>query len=301
MQARSERSIRGHIVTYALLVALSLLLLAFSDTAQLQEVRRGVTFAFAPIQETLSAGARAVSDIFGAVAEIESLKRRNRELEAKVAELEQQSAQVPALQARLARLAELLKLKRSLSYQTVAAFVVGRASTLSERVITIDKGADDGVEVNDAVLAPGGAMVGAVAEVTATTATVRLLSDTRSVIIGRDVQTRATGEVRGKLSAPLSMEKIPGTARLAEGDSVVTAELDAGRGIRSLYPPDLVIGTVVDVLGEGRGLIERQALVQPAADLDALEAVLVVTSYRAPNLDGPAVTPRPRRQRTPAP
>ena len=48
-----DRQARGHIVTYVMLVAVSLLLLAFSDSRPLRDLRGGVNFALAPVQEAL--------------------------------------------------------------------------------------------------------------------------------------------------------------------------------------------------------------------------------------------------------
>ncbi len=51
-----DRQARGHIVTYMMLVAVSLLLLAFSDSRPIRDLRGGVNFALAPVQEALAGG-----------------------------------------------------------------------------------------------------------------------------------------------------------------------------------------------------------------------------------------------------
>jgi rod shape-determining protein MreC len=173
----------------------------------------------------------------------------------------------------------------------VAAFVIQGSPNQFERVITIDKGRDAGIEVHDGVLSPGGALLGVVTEVFDTLSTVRLISDTRSLIIGMDVTTRATGEVTGNLSLPLDMAKVPATLDLTMGGTVVTAG-QLVRNVPSMLPKDLLIGTIIDIVDDA-AQFQLRAAIQPAADLDHPEGVLVITSYKAPRVADPDATPGP--------
>jgi rod shape-determining protein MreC len=309
-----DRQARGHIVTYVMLVAVSLLLLAFSDSRPIRDLRGGVNFALAPVQELLSGATRSVGSVFSAFAEIDQLRRENRELSRHVSQLEQANLQIPAMIIENQRLAELLKTKKSFGHDTIVAAVVYSDATSAERVITLDRGSDDGVFLNATVVSPGGALVGQVMEVGPNYSTVRLLSDTRSLVIGRDIRTRATGEVRGNLSAPLDLGNVPATDDIAKGDIVVTAG-GQGRGLQSQFPKDVVIGTIIEVMRDPASIVST-ALIQPAANLESLESVLVVTDFVPPRLAGatPApgaeptgdpdteATPEPtRRRRTPKP
>jgi cell shape-determining protein MreC len=99
------------------------------------------------------------------------------------------------------------------------------------------------------------------------------------------------------------MINIPATEQIAVGDTVVTAGIDLGGGIRSPFPRGLLIGTVVDVQ---RSPVEvlQSALVLPAAPLDRLEYVLVIVDYAAsqPSIE-PGASPEPSPSATfiPAP
>ena len=153
------------------------------------------------------------------------------------------------------------------------------------------------------MLSDGGALVGVVTEVGPNYANVRLLSDTRSLIIGLDSATRATGAITGHLSSLLQLGNVPGSQKLTVGDTVVTAGNEAGT--HSLLPKGLLIGSIVDVQA-GPQFLVSSALVAPAADLDALEAVLVITDFKPPNLPdpnatGPDATPQPTPKTTPKP
>ena len=84
-------------MVYVLLVAFSLVLIAMGTSAQVQELRRGVHFAFSPLQEVLAGGARSVGSMFTAFTEIDQLRREKRGLEARVTQLEQQIGQLEVL------------------------------------------------------------------------------------------------------------------------------------------------------------------------------------------------------------
>jgi rod shape-determining protein MreC len=175
----------------------------------------------------------------------------------------------------------LLDIRDRLGYATTVAGVTGRQTTQFERVLTIDRGSDAGISEGAPVLSEGGALAGQVIDVGEGWASVMLISDTRSLLTGLDSRTRATGEVKGRLSAPLAMSNIPVTDKIAVNDRIVTAGIDLGKRFRSLFPKNIPIGRVVDVQQEP-GSIVQTALLQPSADLDRIEDVLVLTDLRLP-------------------
>jgi len=151
--------------------------------------------------------------------------------------------------------------------------------------------------VDDVVLAGGGALVGVVVDVGRNFSHVRLISDTRSVVIGLVETSRATGDVQGQLGGPLVMSRIPVTDEVTAGETVVTAGIDLGGDVRSPYPRGLLIGTVVDVRKDPNAVVQS-AFVQPAAPLDRLEFVLVITDAEPFAVPAPGASPAPLRSPT---
>jgi rod shape-determining protein MreC len=280
---------RWRIVVYTLLVAMSLLLLGMNNTPQVQDVRRGINYALSPVQQVLAGAARSVANALSAVGEIDQLRRQNESYQAEIDRLSQRLAQLEVVAAENERLARLLGRKAVLRYRTVSAFVVSRPPSQVERVISLDRGREAGIAVNDPVLSDGGALVGKIAEVGDGYSTVRLLSDSRSVVIGRDTQTRALGEIYGRLTGPLEMRNIQKTDRISVGNAIMTAGLDYA-SVESDFPRGLVIGTIVDVTDNPADLV-KSALVQPSADLEGLDAVLVILDFTRPRR--PGGTPEP--------
>jgi rod shape-determining protein MreC len=290
--ALGDRQARRRATTFAALVAVSLVLVVVSDTAPVREFQKGIGFAFAPIQGVLSSTTRGLVGVFSAIAEIDQLRLRNAELEQQNEQLRAQNQSYLELQRELKQVTDLLGLKTSISYRTVAAQVIGREASPFQRVISIDAGTDKGVSNGDVVIGGGAALAGRVVEVGADYARILLISDTASTVIGLDTTTGATGEVIGRLGGTLTMQNIAVTEQIAVGDQVVTAGIDLGNGIRSAFPKGLVIGRIVDVRKEPNAVVQS-AFLEAAADLDKLEYVLVITGFSVPEVPPAGSTPSP--------
>ena len=75
------------------------------------------------------------------------------------------------------------------------------------------------------------------------------------------------------------MRQIDSSEQVTVGDEVVTAGIELGGGVRSPYPKGLLLGQVIDVRRDANDVVQT-AYLQPAADLDRLEFVLVITDYQ---------------------
>ena len=273
-----SRTARRQTALYVVLVALTLILVAFSNSAPLLELRRGVGFALSPIHDTLRQGTRTVTSLFSTIGEIEDLRQTNEDLSQRLQAVEADNQRLQSLAAENERLADLLGVRSSIGYATVASEVIGRLSTEQERVISIDAGTDMGVNVDDPVVAGGGALIGRVVEVGPNFARILLISDTRMTVAGLIETTRAIGDVQGNGERPLQMTRIPANDTVNVSDTVVTAGIELEGGIRSTYPKGLLIGTIASIQRQPDQLFQT-ALVQPIAGLDRLEYVLVIIDY----------------------
>ena len=290
--ALQDRQARRRATVYAGLLALSIALVIVSDSAPLREFQKGIGFALAPVQAFLSGTTRGVIGVFATIAEIDQLRQRNAELLRENEELRAENQAFLESQRELKLLSDLLAVKTSVTYTTVAAQVIGREASPFQRVISIDAGSDRRIAVGDVVLGGGAALVGRVVEVGPDYSRVLLISDSASTVIGLDILTGATGEVIGRLGGTLTMQNIAVTDEISVGDQIVTAGIDLGNGIRSAFPKGLVIGRIVDVREEANAVVQT-AFLEPASNLDKLEYVLVITGFRAPDLPPPGSTPEP--------
>jgi rod shape-determining protein MreC len=234
-------------------------------------------FAFRPIQGALDSVASGIASIGRAINEIDRLRTENDALRAENERLAAENARSTEIRRENDLFTGLLQLRAGFDYQTAAATVIARESSEFRRTITLDKGTDAGIVVGDVVIASGGALAGRVTSVGPQSAMVVLLTDGSSTVIGQ-LPSAATGEVEGHLADTLPMTQIDSSAVIALGDEVMTAGIELGSGVRSPYPKGLVIGQVVDVKRDANDVVQT-AFVQPAADLDRLEYVLVILDY----------------------
>lgn len=286
----ASRASRRRGVLYAVLMAAGLLLLALSSTPPMHELQRGIGFAMAPIQRALSGATRGVTSIVGALAEIDQLRRDNAALQESNQQLEVENRQLEEIKVQNQQLSQLLQVRGSLDYHTVAATVISRQVSQYERIVTVDQGSDRGIREGDVVVAGGAALAGRVVFVGPDFSRILLISDTRSTVIGLVESSRTTGDVIGQLGGSLVMENIASTERVNLDDLVVTAGIDLGTGIRSPFPKGLIIGRIVDVQRDPNAVVQT-AFVEPAADLDKLEYVLVITDYQGGLTPGPSASP----------
>ena len=273
-----NRAARRRTILFGVLLAISVGLMVVSSTAPVIELQRGISFAFRPIQSGLDSIARGVSGVAQTVTEIDTLHRTNEQLARENARLAAENARTKELERQNEILTGLLEVKGSLGFSTVTGSIVARESSQFRRVVTIDVGTDRNVREGDVVVGAGGALVGRVTGVTGNSATILLVNDTTSTVIGQLGTNQATGSVIGQLGGVLIMENIDSTERIQIGDTVTTAGIDLGGGVRSPFPKGLLIGSVVDVARDANA-VTQTAFIQPAADLERLEYALVITDF----------------------
>jgi rod shape-determining protein MreC len=275
---RAPKIARRRAAVFAILLGTSAILMIASATAPFAELQRGLAFAMSPFAEAVNGVGREVRSVVDAAAEIDRLRRENAALASENTRLEERNRSLEALAVENEQLTALLAIRNSLEHETVAARVIARELADVSRMVMIDAGTEDGLEIGDVVVGSGGALVGRVTELGASAARVTLINDPASTVIGQIVSSRATGEVAGDLGGVLVMDKIDATQQVDLGEEVVTAGISLGEAIRSPYPPGLLIGRVVDVVRDPNAVVQT-AFVEAAIDLGRLEHLLVITDY----------------------
>lgn len=205
-----------------------------------------------------------------------------RELERQVSELRLQAAEVLRLEQENERLRRDLNFVRTQKLKVLAAEVIGRDDISGWwKTVRINRGADDGLVADRPVIVPEG-VVGRVHRVDRRTSDVLLLTDTTVKVGVRIARTGVNGVARGMGSdergrgleilcapRPLRLDYVSVEADVQKGDPIVTS------GLGGVFPPDLRVGAVLDVVEDSSGLC-RSASVAPAVELDGLRYVFVV-------------------------
>jgi rod shape-determining protein MreC len=274
----ANRVVRRRVGAYAAFLVVSLVLMGISSNPLVRELQNGVAFAFRPIQEAIGGVAGEVSSIGTTIAEIDRLRQENAALRSENDLLDAEARSAAELQRENELLTALLQLRNGLQYETRAVTVIARESSEARRSLVIDRGTGDGVAVGDVVIGAGGSLVGRIAEAGSGIAHVLLISDATSTVTGQLLTTAATGKVVGQLGGALVMTDVDAAAEVTIGEEVFTAGIELGGGVRSPYPKGLLIGRVVDV-GRDPNEVVQTVFLEPAAPLDRLEFLLVITNY----------------------
>lgn len=233
-------------------------------------VRTWVVQIFVPGEKAITSIGSGIRNLWKNYIDLRDVREQNEELKAQLdrLRLEQVSLAEDAGQAR--RLQALLGFKQKFISQTVAAQVIGSSGTDRSRAFIIDKGSKDGIKVDMPVITPKG-VVGKVNKVFSRSAQVLEINDATSgagVMLGR---SRLRAVMRGTSSG------IPEIMHIMADEKIETGETVVSSGGDQIYPPGLPVGFVQSTAPDPEGGPFMVVRVKPAANLDKVDEVLVIT------------------------
>ena len=235
-------------------VLVALFAMALHDPLRFPVINRVVTAVITPFAAASSAVGGWVDDTGEAMTTVKTLQQQNESLQSEINELRYANLAMAEIYAENQRLREMLNYKKSHPEQRlVVSKVLGRTPGELSDSLYIDKGTDDGVQQDMAVVTVNG-LVGLVDEAYPSSARVTLVTSTRC-------------------NVPLLMEDLQREADVLPGDVVVTS------GYSQNHPAGIVIGTVKESSLDAAGLL-RNATVEPAAVREGLEEVFVVVWHQ---------------------
>ena len=199
---------------------------------------------------------------------IKDARRENRELKKELIRVRAFASEALEYQLENERLRNLLTFKKKKLISLVAGEVIGKDSTRWFQTVLINKGGDDDLVKNMAVLTPEG-VVGHIIEVAPTVSKVLLISDINSSISAVVQRNRTQGIVAGSGGELCRTKFMSNTADIREGDIMVTS------GLGGIYPKGLIVGRLQNIVKKPTGLF-LDAELAPGVDLSRLEEVLIV-------------------------
>lgn len=221
-----------------------------------------------PVQRGFYTSGEFFKNTFKSLYDLRNLKTENETLKTEVEELKQQNMQLIQMALENNRLRSLLEFKdENTQFEYVGASVTGRDPGNWYDVYTINKGSKDGIEVNDAVIAGHGYLVGKIIEVGTNYSKLMAIIDERSSISIIVNRTRDMGIVSGNsdsdVIAIMELE-----ADIVKGDDIITSDY-------STLPKGLYIGKVKSVEKQERKL-QKVVAIEPSVDFKRLEEVFVI-------------------------
>jgi rod shape-determining protein MreC len=284
------------------LFVFALLLLMISEAGYLAPVENVSHYVLDPLQRAFSRVATFTGNLFQTRRDVRELRAEVEELRTQVDALTLENVGLRDYRAEVESLRALLGFTDQFPITGyLGADVIGREAcdtypcgeVIGEEpnpylhYVTINVGAQRGVEVGMPVVSGGAGLVGRVAQVAPRTAKVQLLTDRESAIAALLQTSRATGLVVGQPDGTLRMEYIPQRESIGAGDGAddqeVSENVSVGdvvltSGLGGFMPKGLIVGQVTEVQQMDYELFQA-AVVRPAVDFSRLELVLVITSF----------------------
>lgn len=265
------------ILIVAILLALVTTVVSMLLGGKANPVANLVNFITTPVRNGISAVTNWAEERYSDTFELEQMKTQLEELKKENAELETKIREAEAAIQENERLYNLLELTpKDKKFTKEAAMVTARSTSNWESTITLSKGSNQGIAVDNCVVDEYWNLVGVVAEVGENWCTVRTLIDANTEMGGQLARTGGGAILEGDLAlmgeGKLKLTYLPENSQLMSGDLVTTS----GRG--GVYPSGLVAGHVEEVRTDASGMTDY-AVIVPETDLNNLQQVFVIKDF----------------------
>ncbi|HCS93611.1 MAG: rod shape-determining protein MreC [Bavariicoccus seileri] len=239
-------------------------------------VTKGINDVLALPARALSTPGNLLRDFVDSVNALTNTYEENQSLKRKIETTYELEAQVADLKKDNEKMKDQLDVVDGLNdYSLINASVIGRNPDSWLEQVIINKGSQNGVEMDMSVMS-GNGLIGRVTEVNLTTSKITLLtsSDTANTRIAAMIQSDDK-VVYGTISndpshnQQLIMTQIDQDADIKEGDQVVTS------GLGGISPRSLLIGSIESVKMDQYGLF-KEVTIKQSADTNDIRYVTLV-------------------------
>ena len=235
-------------------------------------------YVITPIQKGMNEVGNWISDKGIYLQNNVDYAARCQKLQEKVDQLTAENTELLADREEKERLEKQLELSAQYDYDKVGARVIARDSDNWFNVFTIDKGSNDGIEVNNNVISNGG-LVGIITDVGPNYAIVRSIIDDYSNVSAMVTTTEDTCIIAGDLrlidEGKVNLVKLTDSRdKVTVGDKVVTSD------ISSRFLPGILIGYISEISMDSNNLT-KSGYITPAVDFRHLREILVIKEQKA--------------------
>ena len=265
-------------VVLIIAVLLSVAMAIISSLSGLSLPEMMVQGVIAPLRTGVSRLRDGAEQYYSYLFRYEALEAENARLKEQVAQLQADARTADSLARENDRLRDALNMKATHEdYDLVDAYIIAWSSNDWTSTLTINRGQNAGLEEGMCAITANHELVGLVIEVGSNYAVIRTIKDSALQISATLASSGNNGQVRGNYNSGdanlLRMDYLPSSSIIRNNDPVVTSG-------STVYPRDLVVGYVVDADFDDTG-VAKYALLKPAADIDTLEQVFILTNYNA--------------------
>ena len=269
---------RKHILIIMILVCISLMALAATVSLPVGPVKNAIGYAIIPFQNGINSIGKTLDGATAGLQSKQQLVEENQQLQEKVDQLTEQNSQLTQDLDELDRLQELYALDQQYSeYDKVAAQVIAMDDENWFSTFTINRGTDDGIQVDCNVITEGG-LVGIVTEVGKDWATVRSIIDDSSNVSAMTMSTSdrciVSGDLRLINEGKLQFIHLKDDEdRIQEGEKIITSD------VSEKFLPGILIGYVSEIEEDPNNLTKTGTLT-PVVDFEHIREVLVIKELK---------------------
>ena len=241
-----------------------------ADGEHVRLLRMWMNAIVSPPEKLFSYSGHGLRNLWHSYIDLRHMRQQNQDLRAELGQMRLHEAAIAEDARQGQRLSSLLEFREQYVARTVAARVIGTSGNDNSHLLNLDKGSRDGIKPDMAVITPDG-IVGKIRNVFPASSEVLLINDASSgagVILEN---TRLRGILRGSANGTPQIVNLLPDNRIHPGDRVVTSGGDR------VYPRGLVVGSVKSIAPDPDHQPYTAIAVVPAANLDRLEEVLIVT------------------------
>ena len=264
------------VIILIIAVILALLLTISGSIMNRNPLDLAVQGVLTPFRAAATALTTTAEKYYGYMFRYEALAAENEVLKKQIAEMEDTARQAESVSRENQRLRKGMNLLETHEdYKLVDAYIIGWNSSDWQNTLTINRGTNSGIQKNMCAVTENGEVVGLVTDVGINYAEVTTILDSTLEISGTIASSGYNGMVRGGYidghQTLLQMNYLPSAAIIRNKEQVVTSG-------STVYPRGLIMGNVVDAGFEETG-IAKYALLDPAAEINSLEQVFIITEY----------------------
>ncbi len=235
-------------------------------------------YTIVPFEEGISAVGSFLSNRSEELGQMKALLAENEALKTQVDELTIENTRLQQDRYELTNLRELYKLGSQYDeYEKVGARIIARDSGNWFYSFVINKGADDGLEVDMNVMA-GSGLVGRIVDVGPNWSKVKAIiaddSNVSAMVLSSSDNMIVSGDLKLYSSGVISFEQlVDSDNKVVEGDKIVTSN------ISDKYLPGILIGYISSINRDANNLT-KSGYITPAVDFEHLEEVLVILEQK---------------------
>ena len=276
---RTKFSIPSKYILLALtIVCITMMILSFTTNVISGPLETIGAYTIVPFQKGIAQAGLWLTNRSDSIKKMNELVAENEQLKSQMADLTIQINDLQQDKYELSELRQLFALDEQYSdYEKIGARVIGKDAGNWFSSFLIDKGTNDGIDVDMNVMA-GSGLVGIVTEAGPNWATVKSIIDDTSNLSGMVLSSSDTLIVTGDLEL-MDEGYIRFSQLIDKDDVVVQGDQIVTSRISNRYLPGISVGYITQINKDANNLT-KSGYITPVVDFKHLETVLVITEQK---------------------